>query len=135
MIKYLKENLGLTYHEIAVELNRDERGIWGGYQRAARKMPRGFSIPDPEIEVPVSIFRDRRLSVLENLVMFLKESRKLKLVLIARLLRKKSTTVSTAYSRAKKKLARSAKTNGGDTKRMEKTIQEDKNNHGGENLA
>ena len=34
---YLKDNFGLTYHKIAVLLNRDDRTIWTVYQRAKKK--------------------------------------------------------------------------------------------------
>ena len=37
IVKYLKEKKGLTYHEIAVLLNRDDRTIWTVYQRARKK--------------------------------------------------------------------------------------------------
>ena len=30
--KFLKEDVGFSYHEIALLLNRDERTIWGAYQ-------------------------------------------------------------------------------------------------------
>ena len=37
MVRYLKEKKNLTYHEIAVLLNRDDRTIWTVYQRAKKK--------------------------------------------------------------------------------------------------
>ena len=37
IVKYLKEKKRLTYHEIAVLLNRDDRTIWTVYQRARKK--------------------------------------------------------------------------------------------------
>jgi len=37
IVKYLKEKKGMTYHEIAVLLNRDDRTIWTVYQRARKK--------------------------------------------------------------------------------------------------
>lgn len=37
MIEHLKENKGLTYHEIAVLTNRDDRTIWTVYNRAKKK--------------------------------------------------------------------------------------------------
>tara|TARA_Y100000310_G_C20607360_1_gene776222 strand:- start:730 stop:945 length:216 start_codon:yes stop_codon:yes gene_type:complete len=36
--KYLKEEKNLTYHQIAVLLNRDDRTIWTCYNRAIRKV-------------------------------------------------------------------------------------------------
>ncbi len=38
--EYLKDVKKLTYHEIAVLLNRDDRTIWTGYYRAKRKRRR-----------------------------------------------------------------------------------------------
>ena len=35
--QYLKDGYGLTYHEIAVILQRDDRTIWTIYQRARKK--------------------------------------------------------------------------------------------------
>ncbi|MEK6879693.1 MAG: hypothetical protein AABY22_08810, partial [Nanoarchaeota archaeon] len=37
IVKYLKETLNLTYHNIAVLLKRDERNIWTIYNRAIKK--------------------------------------------------------------------------------------------------
>ncbi len=37
IVKYLKEKKSLTYHEIAVLLNRDDRTIWTVYQRVKKK--------------------------------------------------------------------------------------------------
>lgn len=37
IIEYLKEVRKMTYHEISVLLNRDERNIWTIYNRAKKK--------------------------------------------------------------------------------------------------
>lgn len=37
LTEYLKEKKGLTYHEIAIMLNRDDRTIWTCYKRAKEK--------------------------------------------------------------------------------------------------
>ena len=37
--KYLKEELNLTYHEMAALLNRDDRPIWTTYNKAKCKFP------------------------------------------------------------------------------------------------
>jgi hypothetical protein len=37
VVFYMKTELGLTYHEIAASLNRDDRTIWTVYKRAAKK--------------------------------------------------------------------------------------------------
>ena len=37
VVEYLKDTLDLSYHEIAVLLNRDDRTIWTSYKRAKKK--------------------------------------------------------------------------------------------------
>lgn len=37
LVRYLKEELHLTYHEIAVLLNRNDRTIWTVYNRVQKK--------------------------------------------------------------------------------------------------
>ncbi|MFH1133548.1 MAG: hypothetical protein V1735_03595 [Nanoarchaeota archaeon] len=40
IVEYLKDIQGLTYHEIAELLNRDDRTIWTVYSRVKRKRGR-----------------------------------------------------------------------------------------------
>ncbi len=35
--EYMKDTMGLSYHEIAVMLNRNDRTIWTCYNRAKQK--------------------------------------------------------------------------------------------------
>ena len=37
VVYYMKDNLKMTYHEIALSLNRDDRTIWTVYNRALKK--------------------------------------------------------------------------------------------------
>ncbi len=37
IVEFLKENYGLSYHEIAELLHRDDRTIWTCYHRAKKK--------------------------------------------------------------------------------------------------
>jgi len=37
IVEYMKDVLKLSYHEIAVELKRNDRTIWTVYQRAKKK--------------------------------------------------------------------------------------------------
>lgn len=38
MTAHLKESANLSFHEIAVLLNRDDRTIWTSYSRAQKKL-------------------------------------------------------------------------------------------------
>ncbi|MBN2367780.1 hypothetical protein JXC34_02085 [Candidatus Woesearchaeota archaeon] len=36
-VSYMKDSCGMTYHEIALALNRDDRTIWTVYKRSLQK--------------------------------------------------------------------------------------------------
>jgi len=62
-----------------------------------------YSEESSKIFVPLSIFEDRRLSVLEVLVEYLKEKRHLTFHQIAVMTNRDDRTIWTCYDRAKKK--------------------------------
>ena len=101
LAKFLKENLDLGYREIAGLIGRDERGIWANYKRAVKKMPWPFEI-NGSITVPASIFNSEK-SILEALVSYLKEAKKMRNRKIAQLLNKNPANIWTVHNRAKKK--------------------------------
>jgi len=100
--KYLKEEHNLSYIEISKLLNRSNKTIWITYQRAKKKMPkklRGKS----NIFIPVEIFQNRKFSVLESLVSYLKQEQGISNKDIAKLINRNYRTVLTVYRRFKKK--------------------------------
>jgi hypothetical protein len=106
--KYLKENLGLNFREIGKLINRDERTIWINYRNAIKKKKLKIKIKkklkiEKLINISVKIFSDRRLSVLESIVKYLKE-REFRNSEIAEMLGKDPRNIYTLYSRVKKKL-------------------------------
>jgi hypothetical protein len=103
LVKYLKEEFELGYHEIASLINRDERGIWGTYRRASSKMDQRFSIKEAKLFVPISIFKERNYSILENAVKYMIDHYKLTTYKIAQTLNKKPGTIWSVYSRVKQK--------------------------------
>lgn len=102
--KYLKENLGLTYSEIADILNRDDRTVWNTYSRSRKKFPNEFVQDYGSIKVPASLFRNRNLGVLEALAFYLKQDLGLRYCQIAGLIQRDDRTVWTAIKRARRKL-------------------------------
>lgn len=102
LAKFLKENIDMSYREIAVLIKRNERGIWANYKRATKKMPWPFDIKD-SVTVPASIFNSEK-SILESLVFYLKEAQNMRNKKIAQLLNKNPANIWTVYSRAKKKV-------------------------------
>ena len=101
LAKFLKENNDLSYHEISGFIGRDERSVWANYKRAVKKMPWPFEI-NGSILVPVSIFNSDK-SILEALVSYLKDVKKMRNRKIAQLLNKNPANVWTVHNRAKKK--------------------------------
>ena len=105
LVKYMKENLNMSYHEIAKLLNRNDRTIWTAYKKATEKHPAKLEIKETNIILPVSIFKDRNLTVLESVILYLKE-KGLRNKEIAKLIERDSRNISTIYSRAIKKIRR-----------------------------
>jgi hypothetical protein len=105
LCKYLKENKGLKFSEIGRLINRDERGIWNSYKKGIKKIKTKIKIGKvDEIMISIKIFANRRLSILESVVKYLKEEG-YRNNEIARLLDKDERNISTLYLRAKKKLS------------------------------
>lgn len=105
LTKYLKEEKQLTYHEIAVLIHRNERGVWANYQRAVKKRASRLEISETD-SVAVSVFQNDGLSILECLVSYLKDVRHLKNSKIAKLLNKNPSNIWVVYKRAKQKEAK-----------------------------
>ena len=101
LAKFLKENYDLSYAEISKLIGRDQSAVWANYKRAAKKMPWPFEIKD-SATVPVSIFNSDK-SILEALVHYLKEVKKMRNRKIAQLLNKNPANIWTVNNRAKKK--------------------------------
>ena len=103
LTKFLKENCDKNFHEISLLVKRNEKSIWQNYRRAVKKMPSHF-IFDSNVKIPVSAFGDKRLSVFECLIVYLKEQKQMKNIKIAKLLGKHNANVWGVYNRAIKKL-------------------------------
>ena len=98
----MKENLKMNYNESAEVLNRDQRTIWTAYKKATEKQKEMIEIGKTLVFLPTSIFKDRKLTTLESIVVYLKEQG-LKYSEIAKLLDRDQRNIWTVYSRARKK--------------------------------
>ncbi|MBI2557691.1 sigma-70 region 4 domain-containing protein [Candidatus Woesearchaeota archaeon] len=103
--KYLKEELEFNYSKTALMLNRDSRTIWTTYKNAAGKRKERLPLKDSRFFIPINALKNRKLSVLESIISYLKENFNLKYSEIAALLNRDERNVWTAYSRYKKKNA------------------------------
>ena len=108
LVLYLNIRHGLSKTEIAGMLNRDTTTIWTTVENALKKMKKVefkkfIENIDERVNVPVEIFSNRKLSVLESISMFLKEKHSMRYHDIAKILGKDDRTIWTVVNRAKKK--------------------------------
>lgn len=103
VVKYLKEEINLSYHQIGIVLQRNERNIWHTYQHAKKKFPASLQTSSSKFFLPLSLFQNN-LSMLENVAVYCKDTLQLKYRTAAQLIQRNERTVWTMYQRAKKKL-------------------------------
>ena len=103
IVKYLRENLLLSFKQIASLSNRNQISLAVTYRNAKKKLPAKFAEEISPYSIPVSILKDRNLSVLENIASYLKDSFGINYHNIALLLNRDDRTIWTVYQRAKKK--------------------------------
>jgi hypothetical protein len=102
IVKYLKENLGLANKEIAVLTFKSQKSIWQSYNSAKKKLPSIFKITVSDHYIPISILQ-KPFTILESVVLFLKDDLLLSFHKIAVILKRDDRTIWTVYNRAKKK--------------------------------
>lgn len=103
LCKYLKEELEFSYSKIALLLNRNHRTIWTTYNNAIEKLKERLIVKESRYFVPASVFADRKLSVLEAIVSYLRERYKLRYSEIAVLLNRDERNVWGVYQRKLRK--------------------------------
>ena len=103
IVKYLKEELKLRFHEIALLLNRNDRTIWATYNNAIKKRKERLPVKESKFFIPISILKNRKFSVLESIVSYLKDIFNLRYSQIAILLNRDERNIWTVYNRAIKK--------------------------------
>ena len=107
IVKYLRENLLLSFKQIASLTNRNNVSLAVSYRNAKKKLSAKFVVEEVSpYSLPVKILQNRKLSVLENVVSYLKDTFGLTYHKIALLLNRNDRTVWTVYQRALKKRKR-----------------------------
>lgn len=105
VVKYLRENKDMRLSEIAKLLARDQRAIGVTYRFASKKMKIRLKLKTTvsKYSLPVSVIADRKMSVLESIVYYLKKTYDLSYHDIAVLLKRDDRTIWTVYQRALRK--------------------------------
>jgi len=102
IVKYLKENGNLNYKNIALLLNRNYNPIRITYKNSKNKLRKDLDVSSKQ-SIPINIFSNKKFSILENLVSYLKDSLKFSYHEIAIILNRDDRTIWTIYSRYKNK--------------------------------
>ena len=103
LVKALKENFFLSYSNIAMLLNRDDRTIWATYRKARKKNLKKFEIRMDAYMVPCNVFSDRNLGPLEALTLYVKHKYDLNFKKISRLLNRNYNTIWISYQKGLRK--------------------------------
>jgi hypothetical protein len=103
LIKYLKDTEKLSYEQISKALHRDNSAVSAIHRKACKKKARPLVACDDDFCIPLSVFGNRQLSILENLTEYLKDTAKLRYHEIANLIDRDQRTIWTSYMRAKQK--------------------------------
>jgi DNA-binding CsgD family transcriptional regulator len=113
IVKYMFEVLNLSKSKISVILNRNSSTIWNTYNNSLEKSRKKFSqkkLNDkkikndnlPTLRIPFYIFKNRKLSVLENIVLYLIK-KNISITQISKILNKNQQTIYTIRNRIIKK--------------------------------
>lgn len=106
VVKYLKEEFHLTYHQIAVLLKRDDRVVWATYNNALRKRKEKLQPMGKNAWLPLSIFSDGAKGPLEAIAVYLRDSASMSFKDIGILLNRDNRVIWTVYNKRRKQRAR-----------------------------
>lgn len=100
---YLRDVKQLKFSAIGSLLGRNHIALSATYRAAKKKYSLKLHVREAEYQIPCTILKTRKLSVLETIAVYLKDAYKLSNNDIAKLLHKDPRTIWTVLTRAKKK--------------------------------
>ncbi|MBN1156874.1 hypothetical protein JXA85_04605 [Candidatus Woesearchaeota archaeon] len=103
IVKFLREERGMSLNQIAKMLLRDNRTIWSSYNNSLKKKKTRFGLKKTRIAIPTEIFRDRSTGLLESLSIYLRDRRRMSFHQIGVALNRDERTIWTSYNKGKKK--------------------------------
>jgi hypothetical protein len=103
VVKYLKENNGISIKNIASSLNRSPKTIWQAYNQSRKKFSSILKPTSYEFTIPIENICISELSVLESIVTYLRQNYSLSYAKIATLLKRDQRTIWVVFDRARKK--------------------------------
>ncbi len=104
IVKFLHENLGMSFKIIADLTAKSNKTVWQLYQNAQKKSKRPIKVIEDEfLGIPLEILHNSKLSTLEIVVKYLRDEIGMSWNIIADRLNRDYKTVWTTYRRAIKK--------------------------------
>ena len=98
LVRYMKDELGFKYKEISKIIHRSEAVVGVMYRTSLKKYSDKLHTK-PSVNIPFSIFSPE-LTVFESIIIYLKETQKLRFSEIAKLTSRDQRTIWTIYHRA-----------------------------------
>jgi DNA-directed RNA polymerase specialized sigma24 family protein len=108
--KYLVENKNLSLAKISVLLKRSNKNIWNSYNRGKKKYPQKLE-EENSLLIPLNSIVNENFSMLENIVLYLKEIRNFSYHETALMLQRDDRTVWTVYNKIKNKIRKKNENN------------------------
>ena len=103
IVKYMRENLGMKFNQIANLLKRNSGAISVTYSNSRKKHKTKLKEESEVGFFPIELIANRELSVLENISTYLKENRKMSVRKISEITGRNVQTIYTVLRRAKSK--------------------------------
>ena len=102
IVKFLKENYGLSFVEISKLMDKKKQSVWRAYKLASSKQKGSLNVTNLYYPVPITEF-EKGNTILESLVLFFKEKYHLTNAQISALLQRDDRTIYTVIARNRRK--------------------------------
>ena len=103
IVKYLREEKLWSINEISNQLGRSNKTIWATYYNAIKKYKQKYKLSVSDYFIPLSLLKERKLSILETIILHLREICDLSYTDIAEFLKRDYKTIWGTYQKAKKR--------------------------------
>jgi len=102
IVRYLKDYKALKNSKISELLVRSPQSVWNTYKKSRKKFSGKIETKSSEYDIPVSVFQKKGYTILESIVVFLKDEHDLRFSDIAKLINRDQRTIWTVYNRKKR---------------------------------
>ena len=104
IVKFMKENEGKKLSEIGKLTGRTTASVWQTYRHAQEKVKSVLKPKETAYLIPLDVIKEKKFSILESIVIYLKDNFDLTYRAIGKLLQRNERTVWTVYQKGKKRV-------------------------------